>query len=254
MRLRTFCIGNLIRSRILSGAATVYLTLPTLLVGQQIITTVAGSGAASFSGDGGPATTASLNTPVFSAVDTGGNLFIADQFNHRIRKVTPDGTISTIAGNGAQAYGGDEGPATGASFNTPIGVAVDTKGNLYIADVLNRRIRKIDATGTITTVAGNGAAADAGEGGPATSASLSIPVRVVVDSTGNLYIADQGAHKIKKVGTNGIITTIAGSGARGFSGMADRPRAPRSITRRRWRWMPRASSTSPTSSITGSEK
>ncbi|HLC41149.1 MAG TPA: hypothetical protein VJO34_05915, partial [Methylomirabilota bacterium] len=120
------------------------------------ITTVAGTGFEGFSGDGGPAIDAELNYPAAVAVDAAGNLFIADRDNHRIRKVDGSGIINTVAGDGTQGFGGDGGPAAGAQLNTPTGVAVDGSGNLFIADRFNNRIRKVDSTGTITTVAGSG--------------------------------------------------------------------------------------------------
>src|SRR5271157_2726352 len=179
------------------------------------ITTVAGNGTYGFSGDGGPATSASLGGPRGVAVDSAGNLYMAELFNDRIRKVSA-GTISTVAGNGAYRYSGDGGPATSASLNYPSGVALDSAGNLYIADSSNNRIRGV-AGGTITTIAGNGFENFSGDGGLATSASLSLPEGVAADSAGNLYIADSGNQRIRKV-SGGTITTIAGNGMQGFSG------------------------------------
>ena len=186
-----------------------------------IITTVAGNGRSGFSGDGGPATSAELNQPVGVAVDATGSLYIAEEFNHRIRKVSPGGIITTVAGNGVPGFSGDGGPATGASLNQPQGVAVDAAGNLYIADTLNQRIRKVSPAGIITTVAGNGNSGFSGDGGPATSASLFTPGGIAVDAFGNLYIADTRNERIRKVSPDGIITTVAGSGLPprgGFSG------------------------------------
>jgi len=187
-----------------------------------IITTVAGSGPRGFSGDGGPATAASLYYPSDVAVDSAGNLFIADFDNQRIRKVSASGIITTVAGNGTQGFSGDGGPATAASLYYPSGVAVDASGNLFIADSGNSRIRKVSASGIITTVAGSGpsgfSSGFSGDGGPATSASLGEPYHVAVDSAGNLFIADTGNSRIRKVSASGIITTVAGSGTDGFSG------------------------------------
>ena len=179
------------------------------------ITTVAGNGSQGLYGDGGPATSASLNYPNGAAVDSAGNLYIADTYNYRIRKVS-GGTISTVAGNGKHFFSGDGGPATSASLWYPFGVAVDSAGNLYIADTYNHRIRKVSG-GTITTVAGNGSGGSSGDGGPATSASLSLPRGAAVDSAGNLYIADTANNRIRKV-SGGTITTVAGNGTSGFSG------------------------------------
>jgi uncharacterized protein (TIGR03437 family) len=182
----------------------------------RIISTVAGNGTWGFSGDGGPATSASLYGPSAVALDASGNLYIADWVNNRIRKVSPSGIISTVAGNGVAGFSGDGGPATSASLNRPAGIAVDAAGNLYIADSWNNRIRKVSPSGIISTVAGGGPAL--GDGGPATSASLSNPSGVAVDALGNLYIADWANNRIRKVSPSGIISTVAGNGVRGFSG------------------------------------
>ncbi len=182
------------------------------------ITTVAGDGSYTFWGDGGPATSASLNDPRGVAVDASGNLFIADTQNNRIRKVSANGIITTVAGNGTSGFSGDNGLATSAALSGPVGLAVDASGNLFIADQYNNRIRKVTAaTGMIATVAGNGKSA-LGDGGPATSASLSFPTGVAVDASGNLFIADTGNQRIREVLATGIITTVAGNGTAGFSG------------------------------------
>jgi hypothetical protein len=184
-------------------------------VANGTMTTVAGNNAAGYSGDGGVAMLAELNLPRGVAVDAGGNLYIADTANSRIRKVT-DGTITTVAGNGAQAYSGDGGAATLAAVDQPYGVAVDSAGNLYIADTYNYVVRKV-AAGVITTVAGNGNPSFSGDGGPATTAQLDWPGSVTVDATGNLYIADVANCRIRKV-AGGIITTVAGAGIWGYAG------------------------------------
>lgn len=183
-----------------------------------IITTVAGTGSPGYSGDGGPATSAQINNINNVAVDGEGNLYIADYSNYRIRKVSANGIIATIAGTGAQGYSGDRGPAVNAQVSTLWGLTVDAGGNLYMADYLNHRIRKITANGTITTVAGTGVYGFLGDGGPATSANLAYPTGVAVDLAGNLYIVDGDNYLIRKVATNGIISTIAGNGAAGYSG------------------------------------
>ena len=178
-----------------------------------IITTVAGDGTTGFSGDGGPATSASLNYPRGVAVDASGNLSIADTWNHRVRKVDgATGVITTVAGDGTTGFSGDGGPATSASLSLPRGVAVDASGNVFIADRLNHRVRKVDgATGVITTVAGDGTTGFSGDGGPATGPSLSSPWGVAVDASGNVFIADTNHHRIRKVhGATGVITTVAG--------------------------------------------
>jgi uncharacterized protein (TIGR03437 family) len=177
------------------------------------IQTVAGSGNAAFSGDGGPATDAGINVPVDVYLDSSGNMFITDQFNNRIRKVTPGGTISTVAGNGAAGFAGDNGPAIDAELNTPTGIRGDSAGNLYIADVGNQRIRKVNTSGIITTIAGNGNKGYSGDGGPAVDAGFYNPVRVALLPNGNLLIADQSDHRVRLLNsTTGIVTTFAGNG------------------------------------------
>ncbi|MBI3071808.1 MAG: hypothetical protein HYY84_06720 [Deltaproteobacteria bacterium] len=163
--------------------------------------------------------------------DSEGSLFIADTFNHRIRKLTPDGTIRTIAGNGWQGFSGDVDPyetdpimmmfngiATMASLNTPSGVSVDRAGNVYIADTGNHRIRKVTPDGRIRTVAGTYGAGFSGDDGPARFASLSSPRDVVARDDGSFFIADTGNHRVRRVGSDGIITTVAGTGSAGFGG------------------------------------
>lgn len=177
-----------------------------------------------YSGDGGPATLATLNTPNAVALDPNGNLYIADTGNNVIRKVTAaTGIITTVAGSGVKGYSGDLGPATKAQLNQPYGVAADSMGNLYIADTSNNVIREVAAeTGMISTVAGNNALpmySYSGDGGPATAAGLNFPSGVAVDSNGNLYIADNYNRVIRKVtAATGIISTFAGNGAAVFSG------------------------------------
>ena len=180
-----------------------------------IITTYAGT-SAGFGGDGGPATEALLYAPVGLALDGQGNLYIADMYNHRIRKVTPGGTISTFAGTSA-GFSGDGGPATSAQLLYPEQVTTDGSGNVYIADTGNRRVRKVSPSGTITTFAGSGGGG-LGDGGPATSGTLSYPMGLEVDDQGNLYIADWSNYRVRKVDTGGTITTVVGTGNGGFHG------------------------------------
>jgi trimeric autotransporter adhesin len=183
-----------------------------------VLTRIVGNGRAGYSGDGGPAAAAQLNDPRGVAVDGAGNLFIADYRNSRIRKVSPDGIIATVAGGGGCCFAGDGGPATSAHVSFPVGVAVDGAGNVFIADTGNQRIRRVSPDGIITTLAGDGTEGFSGDGGPATSAALSYPNAVAVDSERNLFIADFGNHRIRRISPDGIITTVAGNGTRGFSG------------------------------------
>jgi sugar lactone lactonase YvrE len=189
----------------------------------QVISTIAGTGFVGFSGDGGPATAARLYTPFGLAIDASGNLYVCDDDNYRIRRIdAASGIITTVAGNGQNDFSGDGGPATAAALGETSGVAVDASGNLYIADPRGR-IRRVDATtGIITTVAGTGSVlADAplGDGGRATAATLFLPEGVAVDAVGNLYIADGGHDRIRRVDrTTNIITTVAGGSASNFLG------------------------------------
>ena len=243
-----------------------------------IITTVAGSGNTTFSGDGGPATLAGLNRPYGVEVDAAGNLYLADTFHSRIRKVSPSGTIATLAGNGnslftsfpagglpalttsvgfpqalrldsqgnlyisssdrvlrlsgstltlvagrsgglgSSGFSGDGGSALAAQLNGPIGMAVDPSNTIYLADGGNGRVRRFALGGNINTVAGNGLFKFGGDGGPATSASLRLPRRVVLDAAGNLFVADRDNNRIRKISPTGIITTVAGIAEAGFSG------------------------------------
>lgn len=182
------------------------------------IITVAGNGTQGFSGDGGPAISARLYSPTRAVADAAGNLYIADYYNSRIRKVDTSGTITTFAGSGNQAFGGDGGPATAADLNLPYSVAVDSGGNVFIMDTWNNRVRRVDSSGTITTVVGTGFAGVLGDGGPATSAQLNEAEDIAVDGHGNLFIDDYGNSRIRKVDTAGIITTIAGNSNNGYAG------------------------------------
>ena len=182
-------------------------------VSNGVIATVAGNGSIGYSGDNGAATSAQLAEPSGVAVDSSGNLYIADSRNNRIRRVS-NGVITTVAGNGAGGYGGDGGPATAAQLNWPQGVAVDSAGNLYIADTINNRTREVSG-GVIATVAGNGTLGYGGDGGPAIGAQLYGPSAIGLDPAGNLYI--DGGTTIREV-SNGVITTVAGNGGMGFSG------------------------------------
>ena len=185
-------------------------------VSNGTITTVAGTGTAGFAGDGGSAGSAQLNLPFGVAVDAAGNLYIAEFGNNRVRMVSTNGNISTLAGNGVAGYSGDDGQAGSAMLNGPQGVAVDGAGNVYIADSANNRVRRVAPNGVITTVAGNGIAGFSGDGGYGVNAQVGNPVAVATDSVGNLYVAD-GSARVRKLFVSGLITTIAGS-TRGYSG------------------------------------
>lgn len=175
-------------------------------ISNGVVSTVAGNGTHGFGGDNGPATSAELGEPINVAVDSAGNLYIADTQNNRIRKVT-NGVITTIAGNGTPGFSGNNGPAIGAELSSPEGVAVDSTGNLYIPDSVNNRIRKVN-NGVIATIAGTGLAGSSGDGGPPTGAQLNFAQGVAVDSARNVYIADAGSSRVYKV-SNGVITTVA---------------------------------------------
>ncbi|MBI2346731.1 MAG: thrombospondin type 3 repeat-containing protein, partial [Deltaproteobacteria bacterium] len=183
-----------------------------------IITTVAGNGQYSYSGDGGPGVDAAMNFPFGITVDADGNLFVADTYNYVIRRISLDGVIATVAGTGAFGFNGDDIPATAALLAVPQGLAVDWQHTLFIADTGNNRIRRVGADGNLTTVAGTGARGFAGDGGSAITAALMDPVGVAVDLASQLYFADQGNQRVRKVDAQGIITTIAGNGDYGFGG------------------------------------
>ena len=181
------------------------------------ITTIAGNGTSVYRGDGSSATETGIKYPGHIAIDAAGNLYITEYTNHCIRKVDTNGTITTIAGTEIYGYSGDGGPATEAQLYQPLSIAIDAAGNLYIADSLNSRIRRVDTNGIITTVAGNGTNGYSGDEGPAVEAQLYYPNAVALDTAGNLYISDNH-NIIRRVDTSGIITTIAGSSINGYSG------------------------------------
>ncbi|HLE39501.1 MAG TPA: NHL repeat-containing protein, partial [Acidimicrobiia bacterium] len=186
-----------------------------------LISTFAGTGVGGFSGDGAAATSAKLYNPTGVAVDGGGNVFIADFFNHRVRRVDAGtGLISTIAGIGTAGFSGDGAAATDAKLNSPYGVAVDGAGNVFIADTSNHRVRRVDVgTGLISTIAGTGTFGFSGDGAAATSAKLNSPFGVAVDGVGNVFIADSSNHRVRRVDVGtGLISTFAGTGTFGFSG------------------------------------
>lgn len=195
-------------------------TLP-LAAAPGDISTIAGTATLGFSGDGAAATAAQLSAPESVAIDSAGNLFIADRDNHRIRRIDAvTGFIETVAGTGTAGFSGDGGPATSAQFDTPNGIAVATNGDLYIGDHRNHRIRRIDGTtGTITTIAGTGVLGFSGDGGEATSAQLHFPSTVSLDANQGLIVTDYWNHRIRRIDlVSGIIETVAGSETRGFDG------------------------------------
>jgi Secretion system C-terminal sorting domain len=184
-----------------------------------IITTVCGSGSAGFAGDGAAATTAKVATPGGAIVDSAGNIYIPDYGNHRIRRVAAaTGIISTYAGTGTPGYAGDNGPASVAQLNYPNSMCIDRSGNLYFTEFGNHTVRKIDLTGTITTVAGNTTQGYTGDGSLAVNAELNQPNAVFVDKRGYMYISDNGNNVVRAVTPTGIIKTIAGTGLPGYSG------------------------------------
>ncbi|MBS1587011.1 MAG: T9SS type A sorting domain-containing protein [Bacteroidetes bacterium] len=183
-----------------------------------IITTFAGTGVNGFSGDNGPAISAQLNYPLYVAVDSKDNVYVSDASNHRIRKIDTNGVITTFAGNGTGGFGGDNGPATLASLYAPWGLSFDRHDNLFIADHVNNRIRKIDTNGIITTIAGIGTIGYSGDNGLAINAQLYHPSSVVVDAADVIYIADWENNRIRTINDSGIITTIAGNGGVSYNG------------------------------------
>ena len=186
-----------------------------------IVTTIVGTGAIGFFGDGGPATSAKMTAPSGIALDTAGNIYIADRFNHVIRFVNiATGIITTVAGQGGfNGFGGDGGPATSAQLNLPENISLDKKGNLYIADGNNNKIRVVNTSGIISTFAGVGTIGYSGDGAAATAAQLSYPICVLADTaTGKVYVSDLNNHRIRVIDTFGIIISFAGAGTSGFSG------------------------------------
>jgi sugar lactone lactonase YvrE len=178
---------------------------------QGVLRCVAGTGAGGFSGDGFPGVKARLNAPHDLALDAGGNLLIADTYNHRIRRLDRQGVITTIAGNGSGKYAGDNGSAAKASLNNPQGIAVGGDGSLYIADTYNHVVRRVDPQGVMTTFAGTEAGL-AGDGVPANRAQLSLPMAVAVSPEGAVYISDAGNNRIRRVTREGVMETVLGTG------------------------------------------
>lgn len=220
----------------LIGSLPLMLIAMTASAAQWTVSTFAGTGVQGFSGDGGPAVAAKIDNPYGVVRGPDGAIWFCEYTGQRIRRVAPDGTISTIAGNGSKGYTGDEGPALEASFNLPHELRFDAQGNLFITDMANHAIRRIDGkTQVVTTVAGNRKRGYSGDGGPASEASLNSPHSLQFGPDGSLYICDIGNHVIRRVDmTTGVISTFAGTGKAGptpdGSPIAGTPlRAPRSL-------------------------
>ena len=196
----------------------VAITLVTTFSAAQVITSFAGKAMQGYSGDGGQAGNCLFNKPVCIAIDKAGNLFVTDFHNNVVRKINTTGIVSTVAGNNTAGYSGDGGSATATQLNGPWGIAVDTIGNIYIADKENHAIRKVNTTGIITTIAGKGKPGLAGDGKPAADALLNHPLGLAVDNAGNLYIADNSNTLVRQINPAGIITTFAGNRKAGYSG------------------------------------
>ncbi len=199
-------------------AAIGSLLLCGALVRAQTINTNAGTGTSGYSGDGGPATAAQIYMPRAAASDGAGNVYVADFGNNCIRKVSATGMITTFAGTGIAGFSGDGGAATAAKLYGPNGVAIDLSGNVYISDYFNNRIRKVNTSGIITTIVGTGTAGYGGTGGPATAALINMPAGIAVDAYTNVFIADYGNSRVRKVNSSGVMSDIAGNGIFGFTG------------------------------------
>ena len=174
-----------------------------------IVSTIAGTGYPGYSGDGGPASAAQLSGPNGVVTDGSGNIYIAEYGNSVIRKINSSGVISTFAGNGTRGYSGDGGAANVAKLNSPVGIVIDRSGNIYISDNLNNRIRKIDSSGIISTIAGNGTPGYSGDGSAATLAALNGPWGISCDTFGNVYVSDNNNSRVRKINNSRIISTIA---------------------------------------------
>jgi trimeric autotransporter adhesin len=181
-------------------------------------TIFAGSVQAGYAGDGGPATAAKLHAPYDIRLDAQGNLYIADVYNHAVRKVDHAGIITTIAGTGTAGFSGDNGPATQAQLSKPYGLLLDTEEYLFIADSENNRIRKLGRDGVITTIAGTGTAGFSGDNGPALAAQFNVPQSLAQDAQGRLYIGDEHNHALRAIEPNGTVRTIIGNHGHGYAG------------------------------------
>lgn len=200
---------------------TIYTTLlatcslSAMQADAQLISTIAGTGISGYTGDGGAATAAEINTPWGITTDHLGNIYFGDYGSAVVRKIDPSGNISTFAGGGT---GGDGSVATAAGLSSPIGIVTDKSGNVYIADAGLHMIGLVDPSNIIHVIGGTGVSGSSGDGGPATAAKFNGPTSIARDNSGNLYIADRFNHKIRMINTSGIVSTIAGTGAASFSG------------------------------------
>lgn len=185
---------------------------------EGIIATIAGTGVPGFSGDGGPAIKAMLYVPRDICIDLSGNIYVSDWGNQRIRRINPEGIITTVAGTGQPGFSGDGGSAMKARLNEPYGIAIDNSGNIYIADSENHRVRKISRDGVINTIAGTGVPGFSGDGRMAVKAQLNSPQAIFVATSNEIFINDEHNHRIRKISQNGIIQTVAGNGKPGYSG------------------------------------
>jgi streptogramin lyase len=219
-----FDIGLLAHSNAVDTAGNIYIAEPYKYVVRKLLkngiySIVAGNGINGYSGDGGPAALAQLKNPIHVALDKSGNIYIADSEGQRIRKVSVNGTITTIAGNGFAGFSGDGGLATSASLNGPTAIAVDTTGNVFFTEFYGRRVRRIDGNGIINTIAGTGNFGSSGNGGLAKFASFGFPYGICVNTSGDVFVSDLAFHTIRKISTAGVITAFAGiSDNSGFSG------------------------------------
>ena len=203
------------------SAARVYVVGPSATLRRVVGSDLEGD--AGYEGDGKQALRALVRCPIGIAVDDAGTLFVVDHGNNRVRKIRSDGVISTFAGTGAVGvdaggYAGDGGPATAARLQEPVGVGLGAGGDVYVADRDNNAIRKIDADGTITTVIGGREAGFSGDGGPASEARIDRPQQIVVDPDGNVYFADSGNNRVRRIDIEGVVTTVAGNGRAATSG------------------------------------
>ncbi len=211
-------IGNVTISYTFTTSCGTFSARHQVVVGTPNITTIAGSGVSGYSGDGAAATLARLQRPNGIASDASGNVYITDYSNNVIRKINPSGVITTIVGTSSLGFSGDGGPATAATVSSPFDVALDATGNIYFTDELNHRIRMVNTSGIITTIAGSSTSGFFGDGGPATAARLSRPTGLAFDATGNLYFSDFSNHRIRRITPAGIISTVMGTGITSFNG------------------------------------